>query len=252
METQYFKMYSQALGRDMECKVYGSKGRPVLFIPCQDGRFFDFENFKMTDAWAPWIESEQIMVFSIDTMDIETWSNKNGDPRWRIERHEQWMRYITDEMVPFIRDMVNRRNNWTGYPGIMTFGCSLGATHAANLFLRRPDLFDGMLALSGIYTAEYGFGSYMDELVYENSPVHYMANMPADHPYVYLFNKKKGIICVGQGPWEIPDTTRYLDHLFHERGINIWVDYWGHDCSHDWDWWYKQVAYYVPFLLGHK
>lgn len=50
METQYFKHYSPALGRDMECKVYGRKGRPVLFIPCQDGRFFDFENFRMTGA----------------------------------------------------------------------------------------------------------------------------------------------------------------------------------------------------------
>ena len=44
MKMQYFKEYSQALGRDMECKVYGHAGRPVLFIPCQDGRFFDFEN----------------------------------------------------------------------------------------------------------------------------------------------------------------------------------------------------------------
>ena len=40
METQYFKDYSPALGRDMECKVYGHAGRPVLFIPCQDGRVF--------------------------------------------------------------------------------------------------------------------------------------------------------------------------------------------------------------------
>lgn len=24
---------------------------------------FDFENFKMTDTWAPWIESGQVMVF---------------------------------------------------------------------------------------------------------------------------------------------------------------------------------------------
>ena len=55
METQYFKNYSPTLGRDMECKVYGHAGRPVLFIPCQDGRFFDFENFHMTDVWAPWI-----------------------------------------------------------------------------------------------------------------------------------------------------------------------------------------------------
>ena len=110
METQYFKHYSHALGRDMEMKVYGHAGRPVLFIPCQDGRFFDFENFKMTDVWAPWIDSGRCMVFSIDTMDLETWSNKTGDPRWRIQRHEQWMAYITQEVVPFIRDMVNARN----------------------------------------------------------------------------------------------------------------------------------------------
>ena len=95
METQYFKDYSPALGRDMECKVYGHGGRPVLFIPCQDGRFFDFENFRMTDAWAPWIESGQVMVFSIDTMDAESWSNKWDDPYWRIRRYEQWLAYIT-------------------------------------------------------------------------------------------------------------------------------------------------------------
>ena len=57
METQYIKAYSNALGRDMECKIYGHAGRPVLFIPCQDGRFFDFENFNMTDTWGPWIDS---------------------------------------------------------------------------------------------------------------------------------------------------------------------------------------------------
>ena len=50
MEVQYRKQYSQALNRDMECKIYGHAGRPVLYIPCQDGRFFDFENFGMTEV----------------------------------------------------------------------------------------------------------------------------------------------------------------------------------------------------------
>ena len=68
MESQYFKEYSPALGRDMELKVYGHGGRPVLFIPCQNGRFYDFENFHMTDAWSPWLESGQAMVFAIDTI----------------------------------------------------------------------------------------------------------------------------------------------------------------------------------------
>ena len=112
MEVQYHKFYSPSLNRDMECKVYGHAGRPVLFIPCQDGRFFDFENFHMTEVWSPWIDSGEVMVFSIDTIDSETWSNKSGDPRWRICRYEQWIQYITDEMVPFMRNMVNERNGW--------------------------------------------------------------------------------------------------------------------------------------------
>ena len=249
METQYFRFYSPILGRDMEMKVYGHGGRPMVFIPCQNGRFFDFENFRMTDAWQPWIDQGKVMVFSIDTLDRETWSDTAGDPGYRSFRHEQWMRYIFDEVVPFARDMVNGRNGWTGYPGVIAFGCSLGATHAANLFFRRPDLFDGLLALSGIYTASYGFGSYGDQYVYLNSPVDYMDGLPADHPYIQEYNRHRGIIVVGQGDWEVPDTTFRLRDICQQKGIDVWFDIWGHDVKHDWDWWYKQVAYHAPHLL---
>ena len=241
MQTRYFKEYSPVLGREMEGKIYGHAGRPVLFIPCQDGRFFDVENFHMDDVWAPWIESGQVTVFAIDTLDVETWSAK-GEAFSRIRRHEQWMCYIVDEVVPMIREVSGRSD-------IIAFGCSLGATHAVNLFFRFPDHFTGLLALSGIYTAEYGFGGYMDEVVYRNSPVHYLSNMSANHPYIEKYNRNQGIICVGQGAWEQVDTTRILDELFREKGINVWVDYWGYDVNHDWPWWYKQAAYFVPKLL---
>ncbi len=250
METQYYKFYSPALNRDMECKLYGHAGRPVLFIPCQDGHFYDFENFKMAETWAPWIDSGQVMVLSIDTLDLETWSKRYEEPVGRIRRYEQWIAYITDEVVPFLRGLANEKNNWSGFPGIMVFGCSLGATHAANLYFRRPDLFDRLLALSGIYTADYGFCGYMDGLVYNNSPVHYLANMPTDHEYIGLYNLKKAVICVGQGAWEQPETTKRLKKIFEEKGINVWVDLWGYDCAHDWDWWYKQVVYFLPHLLA--
>ena len=241
MQTRHFKEYSPVLGREMECKVYGHGGRPVLFVPCQDGRFFDFENFHMDDVFAPWIDSGRVMVIAIDTLDKETWSGK-GEAYSRIRRHEQWMCYVVDKVVPFIREISGRSD-------IIAFGCSLGATHAVNLFFRFPERFTGLLALSGIYTAEYGFGSYMDEVVYRNSPVHYLSNMSPDHPYIAQYNRNQGIICVGQGAWEQVDTTRILDELFREKGINVWVDYWGHDVSHDWPWWYKQVAYFMPKLL---
>ena len=251
MMTHYWKEYSHALGRDMECKVYGHAGRPVLFIPCQDGHFYDFESFHLDDTLAPWIDAGKITVFAIDTIDQETWSDKNGDPYWRIRRHEQWIRYIVDELAPSIRAITNERNGWDGFPGIITFGCSLGATHAVNLFFRYPDVFDGMLALSGIYTAEFGFGSYMDEVVYQNSPVHFLRNMPADHPYIQRYNRNQGIICVGRGAWEIPQSTEEIAQICQEKGIqNVWVDFWGSDVCHDWPWWYQQIPYFIPKLLG--
>lgn len=243
MEKNYMKNYSPALGRDMECKLYGHAGKPVLFIPCQDGRFFDFENFNMTETWAPWIESGQVMVLAIDTIDKETFSDTVTPAYDRIRRHEAWIRYIVDEAVPMLQSI-------SGQQGVLVFGCSLGATHAANLFLRFPDTFTGLLALSGIYNAEYGFGDYMDEVVYQNSPVHYMANFPADHPYVEKYNRNRGIICAGTGAWELPETSIQLKEYFEQKGIHIWVDIWGNDVNHDWPWWHKMVTYFVPKLLG--
>ena len=48
----------------------------------------------------------------------------------------------------------------------------------------------------------------------------------------------------------MPQLTRDLDILLKEKDIHIWVDYWGYDVSHDWDWWFKQTAYFLPFLLN--
>jgi esterase/lipase superfamily enzyme len=150
------------------------------------------------------------------------------------------------------------------YPNVYVFGENLGgmtpeaaaaAIHAQtdgtysaeNLIINLPD---GMLALSGIYTASYGFDSYMDEVVYRNSPVDYLAGMPADHPFIAEYNQHKGVVCVGQGAWEMPETTRRVAEISAEKNMGVWVDFWGHDVAHDWDWWYKQVPYFMPHLLG--
>jgi len=249
MEIRYIKHYSGHLGRDMEFKVYGHGGKPVLFIPCQGGRFFDFENFKMVDYWAKWIEEGRCTVFSADCIDNEAWGAEGADNRWRIENHERWYNYIVEELVPTIRHMSGERNGFD--QGIMTFGCSMGAMHAANLFFRRPDLFDGVFAISGLYDSALFFGDYMDELVYNNCPVHYLGNMPDDHHYIDMYNHRKILIVCGQGDWEGPllESTRRLDTVCAQKGIHARFEYWGYDVAHDWPWWFKMVEHYVPQLL---
>ena len=39
MQIRYYKEYSNYLDRDMEFKVFGHTGRPILIFPCQSGRF---------------------------------------------------------------------------------------------------------------------------------------------------------------------------------------------------------------------
>ena len=244
MRIEYFKHYSSFLNRDMEFKVYGHGGRPVLFIPCQGGRFFDFESFKMIDYWAKWIEEGRCIVYSVDSIDNEAWAAQGADNRWRIENHERWYNYVVEELVPTIHSM-------SGVQGIMTFGASMGAMHAANLFFRRPDLFDGVFAISGLYDSPEFFGDYCDDLVYNNCPVYYLANMPWDHHYIDMYNHRKIQIVVGQGKWEGPliESTRRLDAVLRQKGIHAQVDYWGFDVDHDWPWWYKMVEHYVPRFL---
>ena len=65
-----------------------------------------------------------------------------------------------------------------------------------------------------------------------------------------LYRSQKAVICCGQGAWEQPDTTWMLKRIFEAKNIPVWVDLWGHDVKHDWDWWYKQVVYYMPYILG--
>ncbi|MCD7862359.1 MAG: esterase [Lachnospiraceae bacterium] len=249
MRTEYFKSFSTFLNRDMEIKVYGHAGVPFLFIPCQDGRFYDFENYRMTDVWAPFIDAGQVMVFAVDTTDKETWSDGYGGAGHRSWLYEQWVNYLCEEVVPFARAMSREFNEWDELPMVGVFGASLGATHAVNLYFKRPDLFDRLLALSGVYSSEYGFGGYMDDRLYFNSPIHYLSNLPEDHPFIEQYNQKKAVICTGQGPWEVPQFTRQLDEILHRKGIRVWVDYWGYDSAHDWPWWYKQVSYFLPYLL---
>lgn len=243
MEKNYSSIYSRYLNREMPMITYGHGGKPCLVIPSQDGKAADFEGFGMVDACARWIGEGRLQLFCIDTIDAETWSNKGGDPRWRIEQHENWIRYIIHEVCPGLMQSSGQK--------LLVIGCSLGAMHAGNLALRFPDIFDSCICMSGAYDATTLLNGYMDDLVYLNSPYHSIKGMPYNHEYIKKYNLNRMIFCVGQGAWEdeLLADTRRLDAAMKEKDINAWFDYWGYDVEHHWYWWKKQVGYFLGNLL---
>lgn len=249
MVKNYFKTYSHYLGHDMEFVSYGNQGRVLIAFPSQDGRFSDYEGFGMIDVLRPWIEAGKLTVVCPDGMDWLTWSNRNGDYHWRIEQHERWFKYITNELPVFIRELVVL--NPDDARTFMTTGCSMGGFHAANFFFRFPQIFDTLIALSGLYNADYFFPNYNDELIYLNSPMDFLPNLPEGHPDLKLLRKRDIIICVGQGAWEdeLAESTRRLDTILAQKKIPAWFDYWGYDVAHDWYWWRIQLAYFMEKVI---
>lgn len=237
--------YSRSLDKEMRMMIYGHDGMPFLAFPTQDSPCRNYEDFGMIDALSDFLEQGRIRLFVVDTVDSESWSPKSWDKSFRAARQEQYFRYITDEVVPFVLER-------TGGRLPMTTGLSMGANHALICFLRRPDLFAGVLSLSGVYDSDVFFDGWMDEVLYMSSPERFLPNMADDHPYIGIYNQKQMILCVGQGAWEEDGvrSLRFLQRVFEEKGILAWCDYWGGDVNHDWPWWFKQMRYFIPFLLG--
>ncbi len=242
MKIQYNKKYSENLGREMEWKQYGDKGQGVLVFPSQNQRFFEWEDNGMVDVLSPLIEAGKIHLICCDSIDSETWSLYDGDHHTRIELHERWFRYITEELIPSVNE---------GEKLIVT-GCSMGGYHAGNFFFRRPDLFCSLVSLSGLFHADYFFNNFTNELVWNNSPLHYLSEKRDPSLLLETLRGKEIILCCGQGYYEestCPSTVR-LGNLLKEKNVPAWVDIWGKDVSHDFYWWRKQALYLFDKLIN--
>ena len=246
MQIEEHTWHSPSLNLNMTLKVYGHWGQPFIVFPCSRGRYFDYEGMGMVDAIASFIEGGRIKLFCVDSIDAYSWYDFGVSPAERNARHDMYDRYITSEVIPFVHNHCQDPNL-----RVMTNGCSMGAYHAVNFFLKHPDLFAGTIALSGLYRLDRPeFGNTAADLpaIYYNSPVSYLPNL-ADAWYLDRFHQSSIIICVGQGAWEEEaiEDTRAMNHIFQAKGIPAWVDFWGHDVNHDWPWWYRQMNYF----LGH-
>lgn len=248
MQKELDTWFSSKLGRPMSVKTYGEGGVPILVFPTQDAMNDNFENFGMIDTLSKYLNDGKIQLFCVDTVDVETWSNVWGDKDWRANRQEAYYDYIIEEVLPFI----DSKKTINSLP--IATGCSLGGMHAAIVFLRRPELFSGILSLSGVYDAKFFFDGWLNSVLYHNSPVDFLSSMDKDHPYIEIYNEKPIILCIGQGAWEEEGkrTCSIMKDIFEEKSIDAWVDFWGYDVNHDWEWWKKQILYFLPYLLREK
>ncbi|WP_248922126.1 alpha/beta hydrolase [Olsenella intestinalis] len=243
MKREQYTSKSKALGQDLSMIVYGEKGYPVVAFQTQNAKCGEFEEKGMVETLAPFIDAGQIQLFSVDNIDEQSWSLYDGDKNARAERQEDYFRFVTDELVPRVHEF----NGTSRRP--LAVGCSMGAVHAALAAMRRPDLFQGCISLSGVYRSNHFYGDWMSSTLYNNDITAFLPNMAKDHPYVDIYNKRQIVFCVGQGEDDGIGDVRFINDQLNRLGVDHWCDFWGRDVSHDWFWWTKQMSYFLPFVL---
>ena len=239
MERNLTSWHSPSLNKEMPIAVYGHYGFALLLIPTAAAYYLEYERFQLMDSVAPFIDEGKLKIFSVDSINNESWMNDHVDPLHKIWRHKQWNEYIYNEVVPFIR------NNTSWETPIIVSGASFGALHSVNLFFKRPDIINGCIAMSGVYDlTEYTKGFFNDD-VYFNSPMHYMPNL-TDHTTLEQIRRSQHIhLFSGSGEYEDPDSARRLAGILY--GKNIWydLDIWGEEWRHDWNTWRAMLPHYI-------
>ncbi len=243
MRRDHLSIYSPAIGAGGGVIAYGNYGRPLLVFPSQQGACYDYENNGMIGSIAHLIDEGRVKVYAVDSFDASTWDDESVPLEERARRHSMFEDWIVNQVVPFIFE------DSGGPQEPIATGCSFGAFHAANLCLKRADLFPLAICLSGVYDiGNHGWGERGDA-VYFNNPMDYVEHMDDDH-LEWLRGRANLVLVAGQGMWE--DTTGALDSTrafagrLHANGIRHELDLWGHDVPHDWSSWRAQIAHHLP------
>ncbi len=239
MKRELTSWYSPSLNKEMPAVTYGDFGFALLLVPTAAADYLEYERFLLIDALAPYIDAGKVKVFSVNSINNESWLNTEMAGEHKAIRHNQFNEYIFNEVVPFIK------NSTSPETPIITCGASFGALHSMNFFLKRPDLINGVIAMSGVYDLKEYSKGYNDDQVYFNSPMAYVPNLN-DEWYLQHIRRSNHIhILSGSGDYEDPEASRKFAGVLYNKGINYELDIWGADMKHDWPTWRAMLPYYI-------
>ncbi len=239
MQRDIVEWHSPSLNKNMKIAVYGHYGKALLMIPTAASDHLEYEHFGLIEAIRPHIDAGKVKLFCVESINGESWLNPFMSGYEQAVRYQNFHDYIIREVLPCIITSTSPETP------IITCGVSMGALLAANLFFKHPDLFQGVLALSGCYDLSVYTNGYYDDNVYFNSPTHYLRNLNAQW-HLDLYRKSRHIHFVsGSGDYENPDSSRHISAILNSKNVYHELDIWGQDMPHEWWVWHKMMAHYL-------
>jgi esterase/lipase superfamily enzyme len=242
MLVEHHGWHSPRLGQGMGIDVYGHYGAPLIVFPTSGGDHREYASQGMIDTLAGFIDGGRVKLYCVDTVNNQSWYDKQAHPRHRSYLQAMYDAYLMEEVIPFIESHCQS-------PGIAvsTTGASFGAYHAANTLLKHPQRVKRCLALSGVYDVRRFMDGDYDDNFYFNNPVDYMASLSDPWYFGHLASCDIRLV-TGHGPYEDSAPTWRLSEVLSGRNVAHSVDDWGPDGGHDWPYWKRQMSEYLARL----
>ena len=235
MNREYHKWFSRDLQREMELLVFGHGGTPLLVFPTSQGRFFEYEDRGMIGAVATKIDSGQLQIYCVDSVDSESWYNHGAHPYWRVQRHMQYERYLLNDLLPLIRN-----KNFSSQ--LAATGCSFGGYHAMNFSLRHPDIVTYCVTMGAAFDIKRFTDGWYSEDVYFNNPPDFLSSLN-DSWYLDHYRRMGLLLVTGEHDmcW---DENERLAAILSSKGIPHRLEVWRDGTGHDWPWWQRMARVY--------
>lgn len=234
MHREHHRWHSPSLARDMDLLVFGHAGARVLVYPTSMGRYYEWEDRRMTEVLGDHLRNGWLQLYCVDSVDEESWYARWKHPADRARRHQQYEDYVLHEVLPL---------SWQKNPNpfLMATGASFGAYHAVDIAFRHPHLFGRVLGMSGLYDISQFADGHMDANVYGHNPSHFVQHL--HHGHLEGLRRMDIILATGREDPNV-NNVEYLSRTLWEKGVGNALRLWD-GWSHDWPYWERMLRQYI-------
>jgi esterase/lipase superfamily enzyme len=99
MQKEIQHWYSPSLCKDMPIAVYGHYGFALLMIPTAAADYLEYERFELIEHLKPFIDAGKLKIYSVNSINTESWMNKQMEGAHKAIRQNEFNAYIFDEVV---------------------------------------------------------------------------------------------------------------------------------------------------------
>ena len=132
MHREIHNWHSPSLNKNMEIVMYGHYGFSLLLLPTAAADYLEYERFLLIDAISDYINAGKCKVFSINSINSESWLNKRMNPRHKSIRHQQFKQLCISGGYS-----IHQRKNQSGYTAYR-FWCLIRCTAFCQPLFQTP------------------------------------------------------------------------------------------------------------------